>query len=310
MKKILRNFGKKKKLCLFFLIIEALLITNCIIGIVNAFGNGKYLTGTFDAYSPSFVSDWWAGEHYGTHDWVAQAALEAVKANPAAGLKWMKNDVSFWDKRRETIFLIGTEAPDANSLQLRGTLNGDSVKGLHDVIYHHMYFHDTDTLPIELRMKPRVYTFDISRKVIRATKMVKNFLREGRCDLAAFYLGTIAHYITDVANFLTVLQENVEVSTVITDEKKLLHGKFETHIEAAMRDHERRKRYFDYDITFNVESRNPWECVKTVAFDTRWDLQRDNIDFVDTSTLNPGSQDAVWFYTSFRSWMNSLEPYS
>jgi len=57
-------------------------------------------------------------------------------------------------------------------------------------------------------------------------------------------------------------------------------------------------------------SKNPWECVKTVAFDTRWDLQRDNIDFVDTSTLNPGSQNAVWFYTSFRSWVNSLEPYS
>lgn len=302
---MIKNFGKRKRLYVILLVIETLLIFSSVIGVVSALKNGKEATGHFDAYSPTFVSDWWAnGKHYGSHDWVAQAALEAVKTDA----KWMNGDTPFWNARRETIFLIGTEAPDTSGLNLYGSLNGISVRGISNTGYHHLYFHDTDVLPAETRMKPRFWTLQLSRPVIRTTKEIQSFLKEGKCDLAAFYLGHIAHYITDMVNFLSVLQTNVEVDVETSGECERMHNRFETALENAMNKPNERNIAFTYSTSFTVQPLgiHPWECVKTVAFDTRWDLEVDNIDFVDTTTLTPGSQNAVWFYTSFRSWTDAL----
>ena len=66
--------------------------------------------------------------HYGTHDWIAQRALEMLIEDNYTKWKWLED--------RERIFLTGTEAPDNSNLAM--ILDDELVQGYGDFENHHV----------------------------------------------------------------------------------------------------------------------------------------------------------------------------
>ncbi len=92
---------------LFSFILFSILTTN-----VTAWGNGGY-------------SDDPANPDYGTHDWMAQHALDRL---PSEEKEYIENNLA--------TYLYGTELPD----------NGGASDGIGDTSKHHIYYFSNGTL--------------------------------------------------------------------------------------------------------------------------------------------------------------------
>lgn len=104
---------------------------------------------------------------YGTHDWVADAAL-AIQTK----------DVSFITGTYHVGFLLGTEAPD------NGAYIGDSTN-------HHVYFYSSGDL-------------QDGKSAIRASSMFDialGYLTSQDLGNASYYIGAMTHYVADVGAF-------------------------------------------------------------------------------------------------------------
>jgi len=177
--------------------------------------------------------------HYSTHDWVAEAALDAlVKVDPG---NWN------WLVERKSIFLVGTEAPDSSDVSM--TLDGTAVTGFHDMTYHHIYFNDDNTIynnedDAGVRAK---WCGDSADVAMDAQKR----------DLAAFYLGAMTHYIADLGSFAHVI-DGVDTST---------HNSFEGYVDTRTNDHDNRQEFFTIS-SFTVTSKTPYNAAKELGWDT------------------------------------------
>lgn len=104
---------------------------------------------------------------YGTHDWIADMALNL-----------QTRDVSHFKSTYHDSYLIGTEAPD-NSEYI-----GDSTN-------HHVYYYADGTVQDDA-------------SAIRARAMYDSALarlRAGDFDAAAYYMGAMTHYVADLGVF-------------------------------------------------------------------------------------------------------------
>jgi len=104
---------------------------------------------------------------YGTHDWIADRALNL-----------QTKDVSHFMTTYHDSFLIGTEAPD----------NPDYIG---DSANHHVYYYSGGSVQDDVcadRAKA-MYDYALSR------------LTSGDFEVAAYYMGAMAHYISDVGVF-------------------------------------------------------------------------------------------------------------
>ncbi len=104
---------------------------------------------------------------YGTHDWIADLALA-----------WLPRNVSFLTTTYHARFLLGTEAPD-NPAYI-----GDPQE-------HHVYYRANGALQDD-------------SSAVRAEALYANalgFLRSGDLDEAAYCIGAMTHYISDVGVF-------------------------------------------------------------------------------------------------------------
>lgn len=119
-----------------------------------AWGNGGYSS---DQSNPD----------YGTHDWIAEAALAM-----------QTRDVTFLRTTYHSEFLLGTEAPD-NPAYI-----GDTTK-------HHVYFHASHQLQDDIC-------------AVRASEIYEialGYLLAGDRHSAAFDIGVLAHYVSDPGVF-------------------------------------------------------------------------------------------------------------
>ncbi len=66
---------------------------------------------------------------YGTHDWIANAALESLLTEDQSKWSWLSD--------RKQYFLLGTEAPDNGDLKT--TLDSETVEGFGDTAKHHRW---------------------------------------------------------------------------------------------------------------------------------------------------------------------------
>jgi len=149
--------------------------------------------------------------NFGTHDWIAYFALKEIFDNGVLSQKWKFNggEDEFWTESRKIIYLYATEGPDRSAIFFR---SGDRfITGPNDKKLHHIYFDSGTKQPID--------SYDASDRAMDMAKAARDALNEGECEVAAFYMGMMTHYIADVSNFMHVL-ENIAWS----------HGPYEDRV--------------------------------------------------------------------------------
>ena len=111
-----------------------------------------------------------SGSKYGTHDWIAEHALDWVPLNAK---QWIVENMEW--------FLYGTEIPD----------NADTPFGIGDTQLHHVYY----------SRNGRLLDDSAARRANETFYQALQCLLDGNYKMAAVYAGAMAHYISDVAVF-------------------------------------------------------------------------------------------------------------
>ncbi|MFX0187162.1 MAG: hypothetical protein ACFE8A_05445 [Candidatus Hodarchaeota archaeon] len=228
-----------------------------------ALPNGSYAD---DSSSYDYNND------FAGHDWVANVSLTALLNDNATRWQWL-ND-------RKLIYFVGTEAPDNSGVSM--TLDGKSIIGFGDFSWHHIYIHQDGS----------VYEDDAALRAKSMGDLACVNLDEEKYDLAAFYLGAMTHYISDMAVFCHVA-ENYEppYDTVNFDDN---HTQLEGYIKTRTDEADDMEEFFKI-FPFTIGSKKPYDA----AVDLAWDTYND-------STHNY-AHNAFWLYENFFSnWNNTF----
>ena len=138
-------------------IVLSLILATLLSPTTTAWSNGGY---SADPSDPD----------YGTHDWIAQHALDWLPDNEKRYISDNLND-----------YLYGTELPD----------NGAAPDGIGDFFNHHVYYHSTGDLQDDISASRAQQEYD----------NVLDHLTGGNKALAAKHAGIMSHYIVDLAVF-------------------------------------------------------------------------------------------------------------
>ena len=153
-----RSMPKKRVfLACACVLLSALLIVGFGATAVSGWSNGGY---SADSSHPN----------YGTHDWIAEHALD-----------WLPQQEKQFLLDNKASYLYGTELPDNNQVS----------DGIGDTTKHHVYFFANESLQDDAA-------------AVRAREEYANavhFFNVGNLSEAAKRLGIMAHYIADVAVF-------------------------------------------------------------------------------------------------------------
>ena len=107
---------------------------------------------------------------YGTHDWIAEHALD-----------WLPLEVKQWLLPYRALYLYGTELPD----------NGQAPDGIGDTQLHHIYFYADGRLMDDSAAVRANATY----------RQALSYMLKGDFSSAAKYAGAMTHYISDMAVF-------------------------------------------------------------------------------------------------------------
>jgi len=116
---------------------------------------------------------------YGTHDWIAEHALD-----------WLPDKEKWYIVDNLSLYLYGTELPD----------NGQAWEGIGDTRLHHIYFNSRGELTDNVAAGRAMTEFNNTLNMLRA----KDFRN------AAIKAGTMTHYIADLAVFAHVMGSGTE----------------------------------------------------------------------------------------------------
>ncbi len=292
----------------------------------EAFLNGKgtddetVFPGGFDPKEPSDRTKFYQ-ECYSTHDWIAEAALEAVLYDSTTKNKWNDKDgAPFWTEERKVIFLMGTEAPDRGKTV---TLNDRTIRIFADKNKHHLRFIRKEADP-SVRMKPSDKA--AADRAADYARRAKTVLERGECDLGAFYIGVALHYIGDMACFSHVIAPDEISPTPTKSDWEHRHDQFEIDVASKTSDHSNREQtpYFSYKKMFDVENEIPTvqnskavlQLTLLVGWQTRWNHKLSsgaNLAITptpDSYVQHSGVYDAVWLYENYVSGVdNWIEEY-
>ena len=148
-------YNTKQHICTIVTIVFALI--SCCCAPVSAWSNGGYSNGPEDV-------------RYGTHDWIAEHALDFL---PSDERQYIDDNLNW--------YLYGTELPD----------NSRPEDGIGDTSRHHVYFYENGSLMDDASA---VRSQDIYNDTLA-------FLKEGDHANASKHAGIMTHYIADVAVF-------------------------------------------------------------------------------------------------------------
>lgn len=138
-------------------IVSALLLICFEATVASGWSNGSYST---DSSNPN----------YGTHDWIAEHALD-----------WLPLQEKQFLLNNKASYLYGTELPD----------NGQAPDGIGDTTKHHIYFFANGSVQDDAS------AVRASAEYVNAV----NFFKAGSQSEAAKRLGMVTHYIADLAVF-------------------------------------------------------------------------------------------------------------
>ncbi|MEM2021192.1 MAG: zinc dependent phospholipase C family protein [Zestosphaera sp.] len=154
-----------RRLTLFLCLVLTFMLAISL-DVVYSWGNGGFSS---DFSSPK----------YGTHDWVAEHALD-----------WLPSKARDWILANLNWYLYGTELPD----------NGRAPDGIGDTGLHHIYFSSSGVLADDSAAQRANVTFN----------QALGFMLSGDLASAAKYAGVMTHYIADMAVFGHVMGANTD----------------------------------------------------------------------------------------------------
>ncbi len=257
------NFSRKIKLATWGTLVIALFSICTLSQPGAAWKNGSY---AYNYSSYSYDKD------YGTHDWVAEAALNALYAADSGNWSWLVD--------REEIFLVGTEAPDNSEVDM--VLDGVTVGGFGDTANHHIYFNEDGSISNNQD--------DAALHAKSMGDLADASLNEQKRNLAAFYFGAMVHYITDMSVFCHVAENEVAPYDLNFDQN---HTDYEVAVYAGTHTYTDPEKFFQIE-SVTIQSTAPYNA----AVNLGWDTYKDSAD--------SGAYDAVYLYTNFfGSWVST-----
>jgi parallel beta-helix repeat protein len=204
----------------FFVFLTSLLPVSC----VSAWSNGGY-------------SDDPSNPKYGTHDWIAEHALD-----------WLPDKEKQYIVSNLVTYLYGTELPD----------NGAAPDGIGDTINHHVYYFANGSLQDDAA-------------AVRASEEYNNslnFLKADDYANAAKSAGVMSHYIADLAVFGHVMAGNTDWGAEIH------HSDYEDYVVARTLSY---SGEFNSYLSFDGDLTNTsaYDAAKNLAYDTTFDIDGD-----------------------------------
>ncbi|MDH5532090.1 MAG: zinc dependent phospholipase C family protein [Candidatus Bathyarchaeota archaeon] len=191
---------------------------------VSAWSNGGYSN---DPSNPD----------YGTHDWIAQHALD-----------WLPEEEKQYILNNLVAYLYGTELPD----------NGGAPDGIGDMGKHHIYYWSNGSLQED-------------DAAVRASEEYYNalsFLESGDFANASKTAGIMSHYIVDVAVFCHVMGSGTDWG------KGQNHSKYEGRVNTRTDSYEDEfNSYLAFDDVLAVIS--AYDAATQIAYDTTFDVDGD-----------------------------------
>jgi len=191
---------------------------------VSGWSNGGY---SADAGHPD----------YGTHDWIAEHALE-----------WLPQQEKQWLLDNKASYLYGTELPD----------NNQASDGIGDTTKHHVYYSASGVVQDDAAAVRAKEEYD---KAVNA-------YRAGNLNEAAKRLGVVAHYVGDMAVFGHVMG----ASTAWGAETH--HSDYEDYVQGRTNDY---TDEFNSFLVFdgNLSMNSAYDAALTLANDTTFDADGD-----------------------------------
>ncbi len=167
---------------------------------------------------------------YGTHDWIAQHALDYL---PAQEKQYIVDNLA--------VYLYGTELPD----------NNQASDGIGDTGKHHSYFYANGTLQDDSSAK----------RANEEYQKALTYLKNKDYTDAAKEAGVMTHYIADMAVFGHMMGTKTAWGT----EKH--HSDYETYVTDKTEAYD---STFNSYLTFDGSLRNvsAYDAAKNVAYDT------------------------------------------
>ncbi len=193
--------------------------------------------------SSSRVSAWSNGGYssdpahpdYGTHDWIAQHALDWLPANEK---QYILDNLA--------TYLYGTELPD----------NNQAPDGIGDTAHHHIYFRANGALQED----------DATQRANAEYQIALNYLNAKDYQNAAKTAGIMTHYIADVAVFAHVMGASTDWGA----ETGNVHSNYENYVETRTNAYsDTYNTYLSFDG--NLQTLSAYDATKNLAFDTTFD---------------------------------------
>ncbi|MBA7602217.1 hypothetical protein ES703_09303 [subsurface metagenome] len=250
-----------------------------------------YAWKNFDTNAAPYYARSW-GEYnydldYGTHDWIADFAVDTIVSNPLLAVKWIDtNGNAFWSSRNKRIFLYATYGPDCSDVWFR-TRHNQIIHGQGDQTHHHITF-NKDTME-------RTGSWAADKADAFALAAIYA-LADGDCGTAAFFLGEMAHYISDMSCFFHVKRDGSLSNLHNLYEQRVLDRTLGRNNFLNQRSflYSHREWFFDVDDLRTLYSfRTPGELATCMAYDayfgTRVFGQRDQFwdyDFMKTCCVD------------------------
>jgi hypothetical protein len=198
-----------------------LVAANSAVLTVYGWSNGGYST---DPNSPK----------YGTHDWIAEHALD-----------WLPQTEKQFILENLAVYLYGTELPD----------NKDAPDGVGDTGKHHVYYFANGSLQDDISAVRAQQEYDNAIALFNAGSRVE----------AVKHLGMMTHYIADLAVFGHVMGTKTDWG----DEKH--HSEYEDYVELRTNSYEDDFNVFlQFDGSLTIIS--AYDAALSLAYDTTFDV--------------------------------------
>jgi hypothetical protein len=217
---------EKKKVSGIMLI---MLLTSMLHIILNISPAAGWLNGGFssDPNNPA----------YGTHDWIAQHALD-----------WLPNEEKEYVLDNLAAYLYGTELPD----------NGGAPDGIGDVALHHIYYWANESLQDGV----------CATRAQTEYNNALNYIKYGNVTMAVKTLGIMSHYIVDVGVFGHVMGVGTDWGP------EMHHSDYESYVNERTNSYDDEfNTYLAFDGSLDTIS--AYDAALTLAYDTTFDVDGD-----------------------------------
>ena len=172
--------------------------------------------------------------NYGTHDWIAQHALD-----------WLSNAEKEYIVNNLAIYLYGTELPD----------NSGAPDGIGDTALHHVYYWSNESLQDDASATRAQTEYSIAL----------SYIKSGNVAIGAKTLGIMSHYVVDVGEFEHVMGSGTEWGSEVH------HSDYETYVDERTNSYDAEfNAYLAFDGSLDKISAYDAAC--TLAYDTTFDV--------------------------------------